>query len=124
MPNRRKRLAGQYLAVEFLACIFMTAGCPPKSHRYNLRGEVVAKDPGSSQITVKHDDVPGFMSAMTMVFPVKDGKSLDGVVLGEVIAAVVVTANHGMDYWLEDVRVVDRSGEKTVTPTSSPPEMH
>ena len=100
----------------------LAVGCPPGSHSYNLRGEVIATGPGADQITVKHEDVPGFMSAMTMVFPVKRRNELRDVVPGDIITAVVVTTNNGMDYRLKNVHVVDRSGEQARAPAPSPPK--
>jgi Cu/Ag efflux protein CusF len=34
---------------------------------------------GSDQVTLEHGDIPGFMEAMTMTFPVKDSSILSGV---------------------------------------------
>lgn len=124
MANRWRLGVDWHRSVGFLACIVMTVGCPPGVHHYNLRGEVVAMGPGVDQLTVKHEDVPGFMSAMTMVFPVKGSKVVSDIKPGDLITAVVVTANNGMDYWLENVKVIDRSGEKDTAPEASPLEPH
>ncbi len=40
--------------------------------RYPLKGVVTAVDAGKSEITVSHEEVPGFMAAMTMTFPIQD----------------------------------------------------
>ena len=37
-----------------------------------MQGEVVAKNPATSEITVNHGDIPGFMAAMAMPYRVKD----------------------------------------------------
>ena len=37
-----------------------------ENKRYNLRGQIVAKNVAANEITVNHDDIPGFMAAMTM----------------------------------------------------------
>ena len=124
MPSRSSWLPGRYLVVVILGCVVITNGCQSKPRRYNLRGQVVAEDTAANTLTVKHGDIPGFMSAMTMAYPVKGASSLQGVEPGDVITADVVTANQGMDYWLENVRVVDRSGEKPPTAMPPPPEKH
>jgi len=122
MASKTSRLPGRHLVVVILACVVITTGCQSKPKRYNLRGQVVAKDAAANTLTVKHDDIPGFMSAMTMAYPVKDAGSLQVVEPGDIITAVVVTANQGMDYWLENVRVVDRSGRQPARTNTSPPD--
>jgi protein SCO1/2 len=39
---------------------------------------------------------------------------------GDLIAAEVVTANDGNDFWLEDVRITDKSGRKTAQAPAAP----
>ena len=48
-----------------------------ENKRYNLRGQVVAKDVAANEITVQHDEIPGFMAAMTMPYKVKDPAPYD-----------------------------------------------
>jgi protein SCO1/2 len=99
-----------YLA---LACVVIGPGCKPKNKRYFLRGEVIGKNVAANEITVKHGDIPGFMSAMTMPYQVKDPAVVQELEPGDIIAADVVTTIDGNDYWLEDVRITDESGRKT-----------
>jgi len=51
------------------------------------------------------------MSAMTMEYPVNDASVLQQVRTGDTITAVIVATNDGMNYSLDDVRVVDRGGK-------------
>lgn len=95
------------LAVASLA-LAAALGCSPK--KYSLQGEVVAKDAAGNQITVNHGDIPGFMSAMAMPYRVKDPAVLSEVEPGDKITATVVIGSDRSDYWLEDVRIVDKSG--------------
>jgi protein SCO1/2 len=92
-----------------------------ENKRYNLRGQVVAKDAAANEITVQHDEIPGFMAAMTMPYKVKDPATVQEVEPGDKIAAEVVVANDGSDYWLEDVRITEESGRKKA---SSAPSVH
>jgi len=101
------------LACLVLACVVIAPSCKPKNKRYDLHGQVMGKNVAANEITVKHDDIPGFMSAMTMPYRVKDPGVLQELEPGDMIAAEVVTANDGNDYWLEDVRITDESGRKT-----------
>ena len=92
-----------------------------KNKRYNLRGQVVAKNVAANEITVQHDEIPGFMAAMTMPYKVKDPATVQEVEPGDKIAAEVVVVNDGSDYWLENVRIVESSGRKS---KSAAPSVH
>ncbi len=75
-----------------LPCLLLVAcGEPPRPVReFPLTGEVLAIKPDRTEITVKHDDVPGFMPPMTMPFAIKDAALLDGLATGDLIAATLV----------------------------------
>jgi len=69
--------------------------------RYDLKGKVVSIDKSGKMLTVDHGDIPGFMGAMTMPYPVKDLHLLDNLSPGDQITAKVVSA--GGDVWLENI---------------------
>ena len=46
---------------------------------YDGRGSVISLDGKKERITLKHEEIKGLMSAMTMEFPVKSPALLDGV---------------------------------------------
>jgi len=94
----------------------LLSGCQSKTKHYDLKGDVLDKNPATNEITVKHGDIPGFMPAMTMSYPVKDQSGFRQVEPGDDITADVVTANNGNQYWLENVRITDESGRKTIKP--------
>ena len=95
----------------FAVSFVMSAWSQTKSKRYDLQGEVLSKNPAAHEITVRHGNIPGFMPAMTMPYKVKDPAVMQELQAGDKIAAVLVV--HGDDYWLENVRITDRSGRKT-----------
>ena len=92
-----------------------------ENKRYNLRGQVVAKNVAANEITVQHDEIPGFMAAMTMPYKVKDPATVQEVEPGDRIAAEVVVVNGGSNYWLEDVRITEQIGRKSA---SAAPSVH
>lgn len=51
--------------------------------RHELSGEIVSADPGRGTITVAHDEIPGFMPAMQMPFPVERPELLEGLRMGD-----------------------------------------
>jgi len=100
------------LAIVVFALPFsISALSQTRSKRYQLRGEVLSKKPATGEIIVKHGEIPGFMPAMTMPYQVKDRSVLQDLQPGDKIAAVMVV--EGDNYWLENVRITDRSGRKT-----------
>jgi protein SCO1/2 len=86
------------------------AAQPPQSQqmqpqRYDLKGKVVSIDKSGKMVTVDHGDIPGFMGAMTMPYPVKDSHLLDNLSPGDQITAKVVSASG--DVWLENIATVN-----------------
>jgi protein SCO1/2 len=76
----------------------------------------MAKDEAAGELTVKHDDIPGFMPAMTMPYKVHDRSALKEVEPGDTIDADLISVNGGKEYWLQSFRVVDRSGLQNAKP--------
>jgi protein SCO1/2 len=54
---------------------------------YPLKGVVVSVDRAGGKVTVKHDEVPGYMKGMTMPFAVGEPKILDDLKPGDTIEA-------------------------------------
>jgi protein SCO1/2 len=113
---QNRRIIRSIVAGAMLMGILLATSCEGHTKRYPLRGNVLAKNPATNEITVKHEDIPGFMPAMTMPYKVKDPAVVQEVQPGDAIAADVVTANNGNDYWLEDVRITDESARKATKP--------
>jgi len=61
----------------------------PEARTYQLTGQVLAVRPESREILVKHEDIPGFMPAMTMPYAVKDPSLLEGRAPGDLITATL-----------------------------------
>ena len=109
----RRAAVQSLLLLAALLCALLASGCQSKTKHYDLKGQVLDKNPATNEVTVKHEDIPGFMPAMTMSYPVKDQNGFHQVEPGDIITAEVVTANNGNQYWLENVRIIDESGRKT-----------
>jgi protein SCO1/2 len=82
------------IAASVILCAAV-AGCsraePPK--RYVLQGQVLAVHPERRQITIKHEDIVGFMPGMTMAFDVADPKLLEGHAPGDLVTAELEVSN-------------------------------
>ncbi len=83
--------------------------------RYHLAGTIMSIDKEQGHLIVNHGDIPGFMSAMTMPYPVADPKTLDQVSVGDQITADVVVSDGGAR--LENVVVVKKG---TGAPATGP----
>jgi Cu/Ag efflux protein CusF len=53
----------------------LAAGCS-KEKPHTLVGQIVAIDTARQEITVKHQDIPGFMPGMTMPFRVREAEEM------------------------------------------------
>ena len=72
-----------------------------KPKTYPLRGVIVEVQPKQSALLVKHEDIPGFMPPMTMLFKV-DEATLKAAKKDQTITATLVERDG--DYWLIDVK--------------------
>jgi protein SCO1/2 len=89
----RGRLRFRWLLVGFLLC-----GCGPRGHQYPLNGQVLAVGSDKSELTVKHDNIQGFMPAMTMAYRVPDARELSGLQPGDLITATLVVPNGAVPF--------------------------
>ena len=71
------------------------------SVRHPLRGTIVEVRPEPTALLVKHEDIPGFMPSMTMLFKV-DAATLQVAKKGQTITASLVERDG--ELWLEDVK--------------------
>ena len=75
-----------------LVAVLLVLGCSrePEPKRYQLQGQILAIKPETQEVLVKHQDIPGFMMAMTMPYKVEDAALLDGKAAGDLITATLV----------------------------------
>jgi len=67
-----------------------TTGCQRQAEQYKLSGQIVAVDPTRQELTIQHQDIPGFMPGMTMAFKVFEPRLMDGRTPGELVTATLV----------------------------------
>ena len=105
----------RYLIV-FLSAVFLFTACQktetqPKASaeakRYSLKGKVVAADKTRKKATIEHEDIPGFMEAMTMDFPIHENWVWEDLQPGAEIRAELVVDNSAEDpFWLEKIGII------------------
>ena len=82
------------IVTALLACTLASACSraePPR--RYPLRGQVLAVHADTQRLTVRHEDIPGFMPGMTMSFEVSPAQLMKDRQAGELITATLEVAN-------------------------------
>jgi len=76
------------------------------ARQYPLRGQIIAigTSPvvGGTEITMKHEDIPGFMPAMTMAYFLKKGERTDGIGPGDLVTATLVVQGASLE--IQDLR--------------------
>jgi protein SCO1/2 len=102
-----------------LLLLTASVGCKG-TKKYLLQGEILDKNIATNEITVKHDDIPGFMPAMVMPYHIKDPAVFQELQPGDKIAAEVSLPKEANDYLLEDVRITDESRRGQVKAPAAP----
>ena len=110
-------------AALLLAYLLSSAGCQSSAKHYKLTGQVLAKNEVAAQASIDNDNIPGFMPAMTMNYPVKDPQGLQRVQPGDRITADVVVQNGSSNFWLEHVTITDESARGSVAVATKPHEL-
>jgi protein SCO1/2 len=97
------------------------AGCSRNPARqYPLKGQILdihtsTTLPGRVELTLKHEDIPGFMPAMTMGYFLKDGTRADGIVAGDLVTATLVV--NGGELYVQDL---NKTGHAPVPAAARP----
>lgn len=100
MKNSPRRLR-RALTFALFASVLLH-GCsskPANEQRYELKGRIVSVDREKGEVSVDHEEVKGYMGAMTMDFPVRDAEALKVMEAGDQLQASLVITDDG--YWLD-----------------------
>jgi protein SCO1/2 len=69
---------------------------------FEVKGVVVKVSPGSKEVEIRHEEIPGYMPAMTMPFEVKSANELAGISPGDNVSfRLIVTDTEG---WIENIK--------------------
>jgi len=107
------------LLLSFAACKKSEQAPPPQvqAKRYHLVGKIVSIDQQQATLNIDGQEIPGFMAAMTMPYPVHDAKSLSSLNPGDEITADVVVTNDGA--YLENIVVTKRAAPGVAKPSGA-----
>jgi Cu/Ag efflux protein CusF len=95
-----------------LAAAALGAACRARpeqvARRYALHGTIVAVNRSSGNVVVAHDDIPGYMSAMTMPYAAGRAENITFLENGDEIRADLLVTIEGAAH-LEHITVVRRA---------------
>ncbi len=84
---------------------------------YQVKGTVIEVLPKEKTVRIKHEEIPGYMPAMTMPFDVKDTNELAGLEAGDSVSfRMIVTPAEGWIDHLRKLGVVQRNNLPTTGP--------
>lgn len=72
--------------------LVLAAACTrpaPEPKSYALTGQILAVHPEKQSLTIKHQDIPGYMPGMTMTFVARDASMVQGREPGEMVTATL-----------------------------------
>ena len=72
--------------------VLLLAGCrqEPPARQYELKGQILGIERSRNEVLIKHENIKGFMPAMTMPFSVKDAGLLSDKQPGDLVTATLV----------------------------------
>ena len=110
-------LLGSAICVGLLAC--RSRSETPAQH-YELKGQVVSVDAQRRRVTIAHEEIPGYMGAMTMPFSLKEQWAYNVLAAGDHVQATLVVESHRS--WLDDVVItkVSPTTAEAGTPAGEP----
>ena len=114
MKPRKGTKSTKYLLKKLLSflCLFVAVNgfvaCRRGNEkRYDLKGKVVAVETEKHLVTVSHEEIKGYMPAMTMAYTVPSDSDLQIIAPDdEITATLVINGNHS---WLEDLIITRQS---------------
>ncbi len=106
-----------------LPIVLCLAACStPDGRQYELKGQILAVDRDQGTVTVRHEDIKGFMPGMTMPFKVKDKSLMDGRSRGDFVKGTLVVTD--TDAYLSRLDVVGRGPvAETAAPVAAVPDI-
>jgi len=114
-PQKGTKITKVILAL-LLICLCVTMSCRRSNEvRYDLKGKVVEVEPDKHLVTVSHEEIKGYMPAMTMPYTVHNDADLKILAPDDQITATLVV--DGSEMWLEDLIITRQSANPAALAT-------
>src|SRR5688572_29881014 len=107
-----RRLGG--IAIVVILAALSACSRAPEARRYEVRGQILGVDAQKQEVLMKHEDIPGFMPAMTMYYKVQDPALLEGKQAGDLVTATLIVEE--VNGYLSTMTTTGRA------PLDSPPD--
>ncbi|MEX0602742.1 MAG: SCO family protein [Bacteroidota bacterium] len=102
-------LAGVFLLILLAGCSRTEEGGEAGRITYPVTGKVISIEKERNRVTIDHEEIPDFMTAMVMPFRVKDSTLLATVQPGDSVQGTLVVTRR--ESWLETLFVIGRGSE-------------
>jgi len=105
------------IVVLLLMCVLFGVSCRRSGgeKRFDLKGKVLVVEPDKHLVTVSHEDIKGYMPAMTMPFTVPSESDLQILAPGDEITATLVI--DGSQSWLDGLIITRQSAISAAMPS-------
>ena len=114
-PQKGTKVTNVILAL-LRICLCVTMSCRRSNEvRYDLKGKVVEVEPDKHLVTVSHEEIKGYMPAMTMPYTVHNDADLKILAPDDQITATLVV--DGSEMWLEDLIITRQSANPAALAT-------
>ncbi len=107
-------------SIRILLLAVLTSACAGGSDQreYTLQGQILSVAADHMEANIKHEEIAGFMMAMTMPYKVRDAKELEPLTPGDLISATLIVVSN--DAYLKDVKKVGEAPLETPPSGSAP----
>lgn len=102
----RWTIAGIVLAAIAASSAWAIWGSGSSEERYEIKGKVVSIDKEKKRVTIDHEEIKGYMDAMTMPFPVRNEHEIENLDSGDTVKGTLVI--DGDRYWIEKIVIVEK----------------
>jgi len=101
------------IVIGFVLFAFLITSCQRQTvqtpsadaKHYPFKGKVISVDKAAKKAKIDHEDIPGYMDAMTMDFPIREDWVWDELKPGSEIRAELVVDNPNAQFWLDKISV-------------------
>jgi len=88
-----------------LVCVVATScSKTPEGREYTLQGQILTVNADHTEANIKHEDIKGFMPAMTMPYHVREAREFADLKPGDLITSTLVVVSN--DAYLKNVKKV------------------
>lgn len=102
------------LAAAIGISVVARGGDSPQAETYQTKGVIRSVKTNENSVVIAHEEIPGYMEAMTMPFSVKDPKEISGLKPGDTVTfRLNVNETEG---WIDRLVKVDTIVTNTVSP--------